>query len=100
MEILPVAATGFDVRDSTIADILGSARRWYSRTNCALMSIVVERRECRICPCTSLGLAPASTIHVACEVRRQRQLIQGRPSLRAAGLMCRDKILLSRIGAP
>jgi len=46
------------------------------------MSIVVEMRERRICACTSLGLAPASTIHVACEVRKQRQLIQGRPSLR------------------
>jgi hypothetical protein len=42
-------------------------------------------RECRICGCTSLGLATASTIQVACEVRKQRQLIQGRPSLRAAG---------------
>jgi nitrate/nitrite-specific signal transduction histidine kinase len=51
------------------------------------MSIVVEMRECRIWPCTSFGLAPASTIQVACEVRKQGQLIQGRPSLRAAGLM-------------
>ena len=64
------------------------------------MSIVVEMRECRIWPCTSLGLAPASTIQVACEVRKQRQLIQGRPSLRAAGLMCRDRMLLSLMGEP
>jgi hypothetical protein len=35
MEILPVAATGFDVRDSTIADILASARPCDSGTNCA-----------------------------------------------------------------
>ena len=51
---------------------------------------MVEIRECRIWPCTSLGLAPASTIQVACEVRKQRQLIQGRPSLRAAGLIFND----------
>jgi hypothetical protein len=56
------------------------------------MSIVVEMRECRIWPCTSLGLAPASIIQVACDVRKQRQLIQGRPSLRAAGLISRDKM--------
>jgi hypothetical protein len=37
------------------------------------MSMVVEIRECRIWPCTSLEFAPASIIHVAREVRRQRQ---------------------------
>jgi hypothetical protein len=62
------------------------------------MSIVVEMREYRICPSPSFGLAPASTIQVACEVRRQRQLIQGRLSLHAAGLICRVRMLLSRIG--
>ena len=64
------------------------------------MSIVVEFRECRIWPGTSLRMAPASTIQVACEVRKQRQLIQGRSSLRAAGLMCRDEDVLSRMAAP
>src|SRR5215472_18372615 len=62
--------------------------------------MVVEMRECRIWPCTSLGFAPASTIHVAREVRRQRQFTQPRPTARAAGLMCRERMLLSRIGAP
>ncbi len=33
------------------------------------MSIVVEMRECRICACTSLGLAPDSIIQVAQDVR-------------------------------
>ena len=37
------------------------------------MSIVVEMRECRICPCTDFGSAPACTIQVAHEVRCERQ---------------------------
>src|ERR1051325_8894735 len=57
-------------------------------------------RECRIWPCTSLGFAPASTIHVALEVRRQRQFTNPGFTARAAGLMWRDRMLLSRMGAP
>ena len=64
------------------------------------MSMVVEMRECRIWPCTSLGFAPASIIHVAREVRRQRQFTNPSFAARAAGLMCRERMLLSRIGAP
>src|SRR5215472_15049864 len=62
--------------------------------------MVVEMRECRIWPCTSLGFAPASIIHVAREVRRQRQFTNSSFAARAAGLMCRERMLLSRIGAP
>src|SRR6266852_2108621 len=44
--------------------------------------------------------APASLSHVACDVRRHRQLSHGIPRARPAGLRCRDRMLLSRIGAP
>src|SRR5437588_550180 len=64
------------------------------------MSIVVEMRECRIWPCTSLGFAPASIIHVALEVLKHRQLTHSKPTARAAGLMKRVRMLLSRIGLP
>jgi hypothetical protein len=66
------------------------------------MSIVVEILECRICPCTSFGLAPASIIHVAQEVRSERQVafFGLMPSFSAAGLRCRRRILPSRIGPP
>jgi hypothetical protein len=45
-----------------------------------------------------LWVRPASTIQVACEARKQRQLIQDGPSFRAPGLMCRGSVLLSRMG--
>jgi hypothetical protein len=38
------------------------------------MSMVVEMRECRICPCTDFGSAPARTIQLAHEVRSERQV--------------------------
>jgi hypothetical protein len=62
--------------------------------------MVVEMRECRIWPCTSLGFAPASIIHVALEVLKHRQLTHSKPTARAVGLMKRVRMLLSRIGLP
>jgi hypothetical protein len=41
--------------------------------------MVVEMRECRICPCTDFGSAPACTIQVAQDVRRHLQSV-GKPS--------------------
>ena len=52
------------------------------------MSMVVEMRECRICPCTDFGSAPACTIPVAQEVRSERQLALN-PRWFAAGLINR-----------
>src|SRR5690349_14672231 len=62
--------------------------------------MVVEMRECRIWPCTDLGSAPASIIQVALDVLKERQFTHPKPSARAAGLMWRVRMLLSRIGAP
>src|SRR5580704_7291057 len=44
------------------------------------MSIVVEARECRICPCASFMSAPASFSQTQCEVRRDRQFTHGTPT--------------------
>jgi len=44
--------------------------------------------------------APAIFSQVACEVRRHRQFTKPSPILLAGGLMCRLRMLLSRIGAP
>src|ERR1700693_1820540 len=40
-------------------------------------------RAGRICPCTDLGSAPECTIHVAHDVRKQRQSTRTRPRLSA-----------------
>ena len=47
-------------------------------------------RECRICPCTDFGSAPACTIQVAHDVRSDRQFTLS-PKVRAAGAMYRFK---------
>jgi hypothetical protein len=63
------------------------------------MSIVVEMRECRICPCTDFGSAPALTIQGAHEVRSERHVTLN-PRRQAAGVMCRFKTFPSLIGFP
>jgi len=53
------------------------------------MSSVVLARECRICPCASFTSAPAIFSQTACEVCNKSQFTQGKPNVRAAGLMNR-----------
>jgi hypothetical protein len=63
------------------------------------MSMVVEMREWRICPCTDFGSAPACTIQVAQEVRSERQLtLQSRRFV--AGLINRFNTFASFSGRP
>ncbi|HMD16838.1 MAG TPA: hypothetical protein VKH18_09230 [Terriglobales bacterium] len=72
------------------------------------MSIVVEMREWRICSWTDFGSAPACTSQVACEVRKVRQLTNGKPNFRAAAYFQLDPLrsdppfaeLVRKVGLP
>src|ERR1700733_2926030 len=64
------------------------------------MSSVVVARECLLWPCASFTSAPAIFNQTAREVLRLRQFTQFNPNFRAAGLMKRVRMLLSRIGLP
>jgi len=71
-----------------------------SRNNLRVDIHCVERRECRIWPCTDFGSAASWTSHVACESRKQRQFTNGKLTLRAAGWMCVFKMFWPFSGLP
>ncbi|MBV8893406.1 MAG: tannase/feruloyl esterase family alpha/beta hydrolase [Acidobacteria bacterium] len=70
-----------------------------SGTNCMYRSVVVEIRECRISPWASFASAPARLSQTTGEARRFASSPTAYLSL-AAGLMNRERVLLSRIGLP